>query len=177
MRSATRSAFRARSAPMRWARSWARVRRRVGIMTPRLPKGKRYSSGAVRNSPVGRHRAGSSRRQPRRVTYLCRLGEVQTTVPSSHCSSRHPAQKVFKRWWHRFVEVPSNQAGHQSLVVPAPNAPDRAPLPRPGRWGSRPSSRTASRSSSSTIKVRRTLQRAGSDERSTLLTATSRYRG
>jgi hypothetical protein len=108
LRSATRSALRARSALMRWARSCCRVRRRVGIMAPRSPGGRRYAAGTVGNSPVGRHRAGNSRRVPGRVTYLCPVGEVQVTVPSGSCSSRHAVQKVLSRWCYRLAKEHSS---------------------------------------------------------------------
>ena len=66
LRSATWAALRARSALMRRARSCSRVRRRLGIITPRSPVGS-VCLGALGNSPVGNHRAGNSRRLPGRV--------------------------------------------------------------------------------------------------------------
>src|SRR6516225_4888964 len=64
---------------------WTRARRRLGIITPRSPLGGGDVVGGVANSPVGRHSAGSSSRLPGRVTYLCPVGEVHTTVPSKTC--------------------------------------------------------------------------------------------
>jgi hypothetical protein len=96
----------ARSASMRRARSCSRVRRRLGIMSPRSPGGRR-TSGTDGRSPVGRQSLGNSRRLPGQVAYFCPVGEVQMTVPSDRCSSRQPlvpAQNVLSKWWHRLAK-------------------------------------------------------------------------
>src|SRR6185312_13816171 len=101
---ATRAALRARSALMRNIRSCLRVRRRLGIISPRSPDGSpggRITVGGGGSSPVGTHSIGSSSRLPGRVVYVWPLGEVQTTVPSGCCSSRQAVQNVLSKWCFR----------------------------------------------------------------------------
>src|SRR6516162_4296429 len=102
---------------MRAARSCSRVRRRVGIITARSPEGG-YAVGGVANSPVGRHSAGTSSRLPGRVTYLCPVGEVHTTVPSKTCPPATGSR------WAADTPRPDAEANHYRDSIA-----DTVPLP------------------------------------------------
>src|ERR1700738_2000328 len=67
---------------MRWARFWARVRRRLGIIAVRSPQCWAGGSAWGGRAPVGRDRLGNSSRLPGVGRYGCPDGEVRITVPS-----------------------------------------------------------------------------------------------
>lgn len=89
--------LRRRSPAMRWARSWARVRPRMGIMV--VLSVQWFGGGVVcsGSSPVGAHKLGNSRALPGVVTWVRSAGEVKINVPSGNCCSRQP-QKVLTKW-------------------------------------------------------------------------------
>ncbi|OCB55515.1 hypothetical protein A9X02_09280 [Mycobacterium malmoense] len=57
-----------RSVAMRWARFWARVRVRSGIIAVRCPQRSATGTGVSGGSPVGAHSVGNSNALPGVVT-------------------------------------------------------------------------------------------------------------
>ena len=86
---------------MRYARSWARVRCRVGIACLRLGPPACGASGILSVS-VGVASYGKNRAPCGLVMYRRPEGETKTIVPSGICRSRQPSgpvKKVLIRWW------------------------------------------------------------------------------
>jgi len=88
-----RAALCCRSRAMRYARSWAWVRCRVGIINPRLACAGPDDSGRT-SWPVGVASAGKNRAPPGLVVYTCPEGAVQMTVPSGNWRSAQPPTPV-----------------------------------------------------------------------------------
>jgi hypothetical protein len=57
-----------RSVAMRWARSWALVRRRLGIIAVRSPQRSVLNAAGLGASPVGAHKLGNNNALPGVVT-------------------------------------------------------------------------------------------------------------
>jgi hypothetical protein len=65
--------------------SGSRVRRRLGIVTPRSPTASIVGGGRVIHLPsVGVRRLGNSTFVPGRVVQECPVGPVDSTVPEIH---------------------------------------------------------------------------------------------
>ena len=97
-----RAALCCRSRAMRYARSWAWVRCRVGIINPRLACAGPDDSGRT-SWPVGVASAGKNRAPPGLVVYTCPEGAVQMTVPSENFLRYRLVKPRSRLSWHSLL--------------------------------------------------------------------------